>query len=89
IWELPPQAKVLARSKRTGVEMFSYANHILGIQGHPEYTKGILLHLVDRLSAKDIIKVPVAEEIKKKMDAVEPDKEAWGKLCRSFLKGRL
>lgn len=37
--------------------MFRYGDHFMGIQGHPEYTKDILLHLVDRLTQHNCIKV--------------------------------
>lgn len=55
--KLPPKAEVLAWSEKTGVEMFKYGDHILGIQGHPEYSRDILLHLVDRLQRCDLILV--------------------------------
>ena len=32
---------------------------------------------------------PYAVELKANVDAHEPDKEAWKKLCTNFLKGRL
>ena len=44
-------------SDKYGIEMFKYGDHILGIQGHPEYTKDILLHLIDRLVLKKLITV--------------------------------
>ncbi|KAL3814367.1 hypothetical protein ACJIZ3_015635 [Penstemon smallii] len=86
--ELPPQAEILAWSNRTGVEMFKLGDHIMGIQGHPEYTRDILLHLIDRLLNHDFIGESVANEAKSKLGATEPDEEAWKKLCTSFLKGR-
>ena len=57
VWEVPEGAAVLASSDRTGVEMFRVGEHVLGIQGHPEYTKDILLSLVDRLLAAGSITV--------------------------------
>ncbi|GMI74642.1 hypothetical protein like AT2G23970 [Hibiscus trionum] len=87
--ELPPKAEVIAWSEKTGVEMFRYGDHILGIQGHPEYTKDILLHLIDRLLQRSFIEESYADVLKAKLVKVEPDKEAWKKLCTSFLKGRL
>ncbi|KAE8668255.1 Cox19-like CHCH family protein [Hibiscus syriacus] len=87
--ELPPKAEVIAWSEKTGVEMFRYGDHILGIQGHPEYTKDIMLHLIDRLLQRSFIQESYADILKEKLVKVEPDKEAWKKLCTSFLKGRL
>ncbi|CAI9764470.1 unnamed protein product [Fraxinus pennsylvanica] len=89
VLELPPKAEVMAWSNKTGIEMFRYGDHIMGIQGHPEYTKDILLNLIDRLLHRDLIQESFAEEAKSKLEANEPDKEAWKKLCIGFLKGRL
>lgn len=89
VWALPPEAEVLAWSERTGVEMFRCGDHIMGIQGHPEYTKDILLHLIDRLSSRQLIEESLAEEGKTRLETSEPDRDAWWKLCTSFLKGRL
>lgn len=57
ILELPPDAEVLAWSDKTKVEMFRLGDHILGIQGHPEYNKDILCHLIDRLLQRNLIDV--------------------------------
>lgn len=57
VWQLPPQAEVLASSEKTGVEMFRCGGHIMGIQGHPEYNKDILLHLIDRQLQRNLIQV--------------------------------
>ncbi|PKA60985.1 hypothetical protein AXF42_Ash019974 [Apostasia shenzhenica] len=89
VLELPPLAEVLARSEKTGVEMFKYGDHIMGIQGHPEYTNDILLHLVDRLLRCDLIQMSHAEAAKASLSAREPDREAWERLCKGFLKGTL
>lgn len=87
--ELPPEAEVIAWSEKTGVEMFRYGDHMMGIQGHPEYTKDILIHLIDRLMQLSFIEDSYADELKANLGKVEPDKNAWKKLCTSFLKGRL
>ncbi|KAL2454782.1 Class I glutamine amidotransferase-like superfamily protein [Abeliophyllum distichum] len=89
VWELPPKAEIVARSNITGIEMFKYGDHMMGIQGHPEYTKDILLHLIERLLNHNLIEESLAEEVKSKLEAKEPDREAWKKLCTSFLKGKL
>ncbi|KAJ9174985.1 hypothetical protein P3X46_013574 [Hevea brasiliensis] len=87
--ELPPEAEVIAWSDKTGIEMFRYEDHIMGIQGHPEYNKDILSHLVDRLLHRNLIVESFANEMKANLDGQEPDREAWEKLCTNFLKGRL
>ncbi|XP_028754067.1 gamma-glutamyl peptidase 5-like [Neltuma alba] len=87
--ELPAKAEVIAWSEKTGIEMFRYGDHIMGIQGHPEYTKDILLHLIDLLIQRNFIMETYAAEAAAKLALREPDKEAWRRLCISFLKGRL
>ena len=57
VWELPPKAELIAWSEKTGVEMFKYGDHMMGIQGHPEYTKDILLNLIDCLVKLNFILV--------------------------------
>jgi GMP synthase-like glutamine amidotransferase len=57
VWELPPQAEVLARSDMTGVEMFRLGDRAMGVQGHPEYSKDILMSIADRLLRNDLILV--------------------------------
>ncbi|XP_027347711.1 gamma-glutamyl peptidase 5-like [Abrus precatorius] len=88
IRELPAKAEVIAWSDKTGIEMFRYGDHIMGIQGHPEYTKDILLHLIDRLIQRDDIMDGIAMEARERAALWEPDKEAWKRLCVTFLKGR-
>ncbi|CAN6167006.1 unnamed protein product [Urochloa humidicola] len=86
VWEVPEGAEVLAYSDKTGVEMFRVGEHMLGIQGHPEYTKDILLSLVNRLLNAGSITVSFAEAVKRQLEATAPDREFWLKLCKSFLK---
>ncbi|KAL5562700.1 hypothetical protein UlMin_032447 [Ulmus minor] len=89
VWELPPKAELIAWSEKTGVEVFKYGDHMMGIQGHPEYTKDILLNLIDRLVKQGCVEDGDAEELKTKVETREPDREAWKRLCISFLKGGL
>lgn len=89
VWELPAKAEVIAWSDRTGIEMFKYGDHMMGIQGHPEYTKDILLHLIDRLLQRNFIVDSIAEEARARVEELEPDREMWKKVCINFLKGRL
>ncbi|XP_075514528.1 gamma-glutamyl peptidase 5-like [Primulina tabacum] len=86
VWELPIGAQVLASSEKTGVEMFAYGGNIVGIQGHPEYTKDILDNLIDRLLANGSIERKVGEEARLQLKK-EPDKTNWKRMCKSFLKG--
>ncbi|CBI36588.3 hypothetical protein VitviT2T_016953 [Vitis vinifera] len=87
VWEVPLGAEVIAFSDKTGVEMFTIGDHIMGIQGHPEYTKDILCNLIDRLLNNDAIERGFAEEAKLTLQMAEPDRKCWEKICRTFLKG--
>ncbi|KAA8522825.1 hypothetical protein F0562_009248 [Nyssa sinensis] len=86
VWEVPMGAEVIAFSDKTGVEMFIIGTHILGIQGHPEYTKDILNNLIDRLLNNDSIEKGFAEDARSKLLIADPDRKCWEKICRSFLK---
>nr|XP_010908501.1 gamma-glutamyl peptidase 3-like [Elaeis guineensis] len=88
VWEVPSGAEVLAFSDKTGVEMFAIGDHVLGIQGHPEYTKDILNNLIDQLANMNTIDRGFADDTKRRMEAAEPDRSFWGKACKGFLKGR-
>ncbi|CAA2950956.1 Hypothetical predicted protein [Olea europaea subsp. europaea] len=57
VWELPPNVEIMARSHKTRIEMFNYGDYIMGIQGHPEYTKDILLNIIDRLLNRNLIEL--------------------------------
>ncbi|KAK7368856.1 hypothetical protein VNO80_10888 [Phaseolus coccineus] len=89
IRELPAKAEVIAWSEKTGIEMFKYGDHIMGIQGHPEYSKDILLHLIDRLIQGNCIMDAVGIQARERAAQWDPDKEAWKRVCVKFLKGRL
>ncbi|XP_010268444.1 PREDICTED: gamma-glutamyl peptidase 5-like [Nelumbo nucifera] len=88
VWEVPVGAEIIAFSDKTRVEMFTLSGHILGIQGHPEYTKDILYNLIDRLVNNNSIEKEFAEQTKSRLEIAEPDRKTWEKICRSFLKGK-
>ncbi|XP_050213189.1 gamma-glutamyl peptidase 5-like [Mercurialis annua] len=88
VWEVPLGAEVIAFSDKIGVEMFSIGDHILGIQGHPEYTKDILFNLIDRLLTNNSIQIDIAENAKMGLEIAEPDRKCWERICGNFLKGR-
>ncbi|KDP38734.1 hypothetical protein JCGZ_04087 [Jatropha curcas] len=86
VWEVPLGAEVIAYSEKTGVEMFGIGEHILGIQGHPEYTKDILYNLIDRLLNNNSIDFGLAEKAKFGLEMAEPDRKFWQYICKNFLK---
>ncbi|CAL9753722.1 unnamed protein product [Musa acuminata subsp. burmannicoides] len=87
VWQVPVGAEVIGFSEKTGVEMFCVGDHILGIQGHPEYSKDILYNLMDRLVSSDCINGCFADDVKASLEEAEPDNKFWEKLCKTFLKG--
>ncbi|CAL8990910.1 unnamed protein product [Prunus brigantina] len=88
VWEVPLGAEVIGYSNKTGVEMFTIGGHILGIQGHPEYSKDILYNLIDRLLNNNYIEEGFAENARSALQLAEPDRKIWEKICKIFLKGR-
>ncbi|KAJ8560820.1 hypothetical protein K7X08_022680 [Anisodus acutangulus] len=79
-------AEIVAVSGKTNVEMFTMGDHILGIQGHPEYTKDILSNLIDRLLSNGSIESEFAEDAKSKLYKAEPDRKYLERICKKFLK---
>ncbi|KAL7097305.1 hypothetical protein ACP275_10G135800 [Erythranthe tilingii] len=88
VWEVPIGAKVIGYSEKTNVEMFTFGDNILGIQGHPEYTNDILNNLIDRLISNNAIERGFGEEAKLQLMEREADRKLWAMICKSFLKGR-
>ncbi|XP_010268450.1 PREDICTED: gamma-glutamyl peptidase 5-like [Nelumbo nucifera] len=88
VLEVPFGAEVIASSDKTRVEMFTLGDHILGIQGHPEYTTDILYNIIDRLVNNNSIERSFAECAKSRLEVAERDRKTWEKICRNFLKGR-
>ncbi|KAI5675720.1 hypothetical protein M9H77_06670 [Catharanthus roseus] len=88
VWEVPAGAQVIAISDKTNVEMFAFGDNIMGIQGHPEYTKDILNNLIDRLLSNNSIEKGFAEDVKSKLLITEPDRKHWEFICKGFLKGK-
>ncbi|OIT19761.1 PREDICTED: gamma-glutamyl peptidase 3-like [Nicotiana attenuata] len=89
VWEVPKGAEIVAVSEKTNVEMFTMGDHILGIQGHPEYTKDILFNLIDRLLSNGCIESGFAEDAKSKLYKAEPDRKCLERICKKFLKREL
>ncbi|KAF3339169.1 putative glutamine amidotransferase YLR126C [Carex littledalei] len=86
VLEVPPGAEVLAFSDKAGVEMFCIGDHIFGIQGHPEYTKDILLNLIDRLTSNELLDIDFGSDAKTQLEADDAERDFWEKLCKTFLK---
>lgn len=57
VWEVPAEGEIVAYSEKTGVEVFTIQDRVLGIQGHPEYSKDILCNIIERLVGNHTIDV--------------------------------
>ncbi|CAN7095918.1 unnamed protein product, partial [Brassica rapa subsp. narinosa] len=88
VWELPESATLLAYSDKYNVEMASYGDHLLSIQGHPEYNKEILFEIIDRVVSLKLMEQDLADKAKATMEEAEPDRKQWQTLCKNFLKGK-
>jgi hypothetical protein len=54
---IPPGGELLGYSERTGIELFAVGDHVLGIQGHPEFTEDVVRDLIDTRHSAGILKV--------------------------------
>ncbi|XP_018441715.2 gamma-glutamyl peptidase 5 [Raphanus sativus] len=88
VLELPESATLLAYSDKYNVEMASFGDHFLSIQGHPEYNKEILFEIIDRVVSLKLMEQDLADKAKATMEDAEPDRKQWQTLCKNFLKGR-
>lgn len=86
IYTLPPGGEVLASSETTSIEIFAVGDRVLGIQGHPEFTKDISLDILDGYARK--LKVPEEAISRARLTLKEgkPDREIFKQLCTSFMK---
>lgn len=41
VYKLPPGGEVLGWSEKTAIEIFAVGEHVLGIQGHPEFGRDV------------------------------------------------
>ncbi|MGH8959351.1 MAG: type 1 glutamine amidotransferase [Acidimicrobiia bacterium] len=83
IVDLAPGMRVLARAKTNPVEMLAVADHILGFQGHPEFTTEFVTALVERRRG-DLIPAEVADAGLASMK-VPPDTDRLRETIVSFV----
>ncbi|EOA17302.1 hypothetical protein CARUB_v10005575mg [Capsella rubella] len=88
VLEPPESAKVIGYSDKCNVEIFSVEDHLLCVQGHPEYNKEILLEIIDRVHKIKYIEEEYLEKAKRTIEKIEPDTRRLHILCKNFLKGR-
>ncbi|XP_068643827.1 gamma-glutamyl peptidase 5-like isoform X2 [Aristolochia californica] len=83
----PPGSVVLASSAKTNIEMFSVGSHVLGIQCHPEFTKDVMIEIIEGLLATDTISAEVAKEAIQSFEENKLNLDELIVLCKAFLKG--
>ncbi|XP_077216731.1 gamma-glutamyl peptidase 3-like [Tasmannia lanceolata] len=83
---VPPGGVVLASSDKTEIEMFSLGDHVLGIQGHPEFSKDVILDIIDGRLSTNVISAETANEAIKSLERRQVDQESLKALCKTFLK---
>ncbi|KAH7688571.1 putative glutamine synthetase protein [Dioscorea alata] len=84
---IPPQAVVLASSEKTKFEMFAIGDHILGIQSHPEFSKDVMMDIIENRLSVNSFSVEFANEAIQSFEKSKPDEEVMKYLCKTFLKG--
>lgn len=89
VFELPPGGEILASSETTSVEIFAVGDHILGIQGHPEFTLDVFLDMLDYYSSRSLVPDDVINKARDSLKEGNSDREILQKLCKFFLKGSL
>ncbi|XP_010246317.1 PREDICTED: gamma-glutamyl peptidase 3-like [Nelumbo nucifera] len=84
---IPPGALVVASSEKTEVEMFAVGDNVLGIQCHPEFSKDVMMDIINRRLSGNMITSEVAKAAIESFEGIQPDQEPLKALCKAFLKG--
>ncbi|KAI5668804.1 hypothetical protein M9H77_18657 [Catharanthus roseus] len=77
--EIPPALSIIECHQDEVREVpaeHKFGDHILGIQGHPEYNQDILINLIDRLLSNNSIELQLLTS--------EPDRKYWEKIAKAF-----
>ncbi|KAI5060357.1 hypothetical protein GOP47_0024777 [Adiantum capillus-veneris] len=86
VLELPPDAEHLGFSDKTPFEIFGVGDHILGIQGHPEFSMDVVMDIIESRAAMGILSEELAEYSKASITQQNPSQKIWQKLCKDFLR---
>ena len=84
VLEPPPGAVILASSPQTECEAFALGDHILAMQGHPEFDAEVVREAVTRLSAAQVVPVALADRALANLDIPIPQK-FWAERLGKFL----
>ncbi|MCO5564777.1 hypothetical protein L7F22_018445 [Adiantum nelumboides] len=72
--------------EKTPFEIFGVGNHILGIQGHPEFDVDVVMDIIESRAALGVLSEEVASYSKASITQHNPSQKLWQKLCKDFLK---
>lgn len=86
VLEIPPDAELLGSSDKTPIEIFGIGDHILGIQGHPEFEVDVIMDIINSRLNLGILTEEVASLSKASITQVNPDRQLWQKICKDFLR---
>ena len=86
VTQLPEEAQVLAGDDFCPIQMFQLGHHILGMQGHPEFTADFSNKRLE--ATRDKLNAKVYQTAKESLDQ-DTDAEVFGRWISEFLKNHL
>lgn len=81
---LPPDGRLLAHTPATPVQVFAVGDHVLCMQGHPEFNEAILRDLVERRMESGKISKDAGQAALDSL-SLNPSRKAFETLLRRFL----
>lgn len=90
VFEIPSEGEVLAWSENTGIEMFAIGDHVLGIQGHPEFPEDVFKEMMNVCVKEGLMKEELANAAKASLEESrdgEANHDLLQRVCKLFLKG--
>ncbi|KAI5070925.1 hypothetical protein GOP47_0013176 [Adiantum capillus-veneris] len=86
VLELPPNGELLASTEKTSIWMYAVEDHILCIQGHPEFTEDIAMNILYVCLNENLMPEEVVSGARQSFIEAKADHEAFKQLCKAFLK---
>jgi len=83
VLKLPPEAELLGGNSFCPIALFEIENSVLGIQGHPEFSVGIMQDLLPMIRKE--LSPPIYEASVHSLDNGVPDNRIVGKWIVNFL----
>merc|ERR1712130_372726 len=88
VFKLPdlPDAKVMASSEFTDVEMYHIGDHVLAVQGHPEFTTKYLSGAIKKNQKLLKLSDEEANQKLKSLKEKEPDTKEWKLIFQTWFR---